>query len=101
MGIDRHSASCGGKNYWRCSGNIQYYGSLMAAFLSIILRMRMVKEGHYLFNKHQSQIYGIVNFLVTANTSGGALFIRDSDVIINRDKFQQNNAGEIVGVYLK
>ena len=105
--IDRHSASCDDRNNVQrtVGGAVAILNTIMVVNGSIFTNNTGNEDGEGGALSIQQASVTIIwdsEFLGnSANTSRGALFIQDSDVIINRGKFQQNNASEIVGVYIK
>ena len=104
--IDRLFASYDGRNNIQrtVGGAVAIFNTTMVINGSIFINNTSSEDGEggalsiqqkSVTNIHDSEFLGN-----SANTSGGALFIRESDVIINRGKFQQNNAskGGVMGL---
>ena len=98
--IDRHSASCDGRNNMQrtVGGAVAVFNTTMIINGSMFINNTSNEDGEggalsiqqkSITNMRDSEFLGN-----SANTSGGALFMRDSDVVINSSKFQGNNASK-------
>ena len=98
--IDRHSASCDSRNNVQraVGGAVAIFNTTMVISDSIFINNTVNENGEEgalsIQQKSVTNIYDSEFLGNSANTTGGALFIRELNVVIKRSTFQQNNASE-------